>query len=175
MQYGTPAEALLLSIKRRTCVCCSRVSLFPSTNDFYIGVRHVLSKSCKSKKSRVAFIPPCHERCRETVALNAIIWLSEPDFRGRKLLQNQDFCAWGLIPTRGPAPYTPYKCSVLARFRCSFSRFSPVLFWLAGKVYSKCTHEICSSLMRLNRSDLLNLPVSHTSESSSHPMKLISS
>ena len=55
MQYGTPAEALLLSIKRRTCVCCSRVSLFPSTNDFYIGVRHVLSKFCKKQKEQGGF------------------------------------------------------------------------------------------------------------------------
>ena len=63
--------------------------------------------------------------------------------------------------------------------RCLFGRacFFPrgtafiCFVWLA----EKCNHESCNSLMRVKRSDLLNLPVSHTSESSSHPMKLISS
>ena len=51
--------------------------------------------SAKSKKSRVAFTPPCHERCRETVALNVIIWLSEPSFRDRKSLKNKDILSSG--------------------------------------------------------------------------------
>ena len=83
---------MLPSIKRRAFVFCSRVSPFLRTNTFYIGVRHVLSKSCtKQKRAGWPFIPPCHERCRETVATNVVIWLSETDFRGRKPLQNTDF------------------------------------------------------------------------------------
>ena len=35
LPYGTPAETLLPSIKRRICVCCSCVFLFPSTNAFH--------------------------------------------------------------------------------------------------------------------------------------------